>query len=416
MSDESEADSYSLIARIIHWLTALIILGLLVVGTYMTTMDMSEQKLQFYNLHKSFGLLVLALAFVRIAWHLIKKKPKSLPTHKKWEKILSHAVHGFLYLLLIAIPISGWVMSSAGDFNIKFFSLNMPDIVSKDENLFKLSHGVHEILAWVLLVLLMLHIAGALKHHVIDRDETLGRMTWRRIGMIPVTVLVFLLAGVYGYIVLEAGLKKFGEQNSAVKTSIVGTSQADEEARNDENVIMSADGVPQWQIDSGKSNLTFQATQYGQTFDGSFDFNGAIYFDPALLDKSNVKIEIDIASIKTGSEDRDSQARAEDWFNVATYPKAVFEAEEFTTGHRVNSYEASGTLTLRGITMPIILPFALVISDNGQGQSIAEMTATLDLNRLDFGVGQGQWQKTGAISDKVTINISLLATQLRVQK
>ncbi len=416
MSDESEADSYSLIARIIHWLTALIILGLLVVGTYMTTMDMSEQKLQFYNLHKSFGLLVLALAFVRIAWHLIKKKPKSLPTHKKWEKILSHAVHGFLYLLLIAIPISGWVMSSAGDFNIKFFSLNMPDIVSKDENLFKLSHGVHEILAWVLLVLLMLHIAGALKHHVIDRDETLERMTWRRIGMIPVTVLVFLLAGVYGYIVLEAGLKKFGEQNSAVKTPIVGTSQADEEASNDENVVMSVDGVPQWQIDSGKSNLTFQATQYGQTFDGSFDFNGAIYFDPALLDKSKVKIEIDIASIKTGSEDRDSQARAEDWFNVATYPKAVFEAEEFMTGHRVNSYEARGTLTLRGIKMPIILPFALVISDNGQGQSIAEMTATLDLNRLDFGVGQGQWQKTDAISDKVVINVSLLATQLRVQK
>lgn len=415
MQGESTTASYSLIARIIHWLTALIILGLLVVGTYMTTMDMSEQKLQFYNLHKSFGLLALALAFVRIVWHLIKKKPKSLPTHKKWEKILSHAVHGFLYLLLIAIPISGWVMSSAGDFNIKFFSLNMPDIVSKDENLFKLSHGVHEILAWVLLGLLVLHIAGALKHHVIDRDETLERMTWRRIGMIPVTVLVFLLAGVYGYVVLEAGLKKFGEQNSAIKTPIAGTSQA-HEANNNENVAMPVDGVPQWQIDSGKSNLTFQATQYGQTFDGSFDFNGAIYFDPALLDKSKVKIEIDIASIKTGSEDRDSQARSEDWFNVTTYPKAVFEAAEFTTGDRVNSYEARGTLSLRGVTMPIILPFTLVISDNDQGQRVANMSALLDLNRLDFGVGQGQWQKTDAISDKVTIDVNLLATQSRVQK
>lgn len=407
--------SYSLIARIIHWLTALIILGLLVVGTCMTTMDMSEQKLQFYNFHKSFGLLVLALAFVRIAWHLIKKKPKSLPTHKKWEKILSHAVHGFLYLLLIAIPISGWVMSSAGDFNIKFFSLNMPDIVSKDENLFKLFHEVHEILAWVLLGLLVLHIAGALKHHVIDRDETLERMTWRRIGMVPVTVLVFLLAGVYGYVVFEEGLKKFGEQNNAVKTPIAGTSQA-EETKNNENVAVSVDGVPQWEIDSGKSNLNFQATQYGQTFDGSFDFNGAIYFDPALLDKSKVKIEIDIASIKTGSEDRDSQARSEDWFNVTTYPKAVFEAEEFTTGDRVNSYEARGTLSLRGVTMPIILPFTLVISDNDQGHRVANMSAILDLSRLDFGVGQGQWQKTDAISDKVTINASLLATQSRVQK
>ena len=413
MQGESTTDSYSLTARIIHWLTALIILGLLVVGTYMTAMDVSAQKLQLYNLHKSFGLLVLALVFVRIVWHIIKKKPKSLSTYKKWEKILSHAVHGFLYLLLIAIPISGWIMSSAGDFNIKFFGLNMPDIVSKDENLFKLSTEMHQILAWVLLGMLALHIAGALKHHVIDRDETLARMTWHRIGMIPVTVLVLFVAGVYGYVVYEPVMKQLGEKTETPDATL----QIQEEKQDTaEQGIVYVEGAPQWSIDSDKSTLKFQATQYGQTFDGSFDFNGAIYFDPAALDQSKVTIDIDIASIKTGSEDRDSQARSEDWFDVAEYPKAVFEAEEFTTGDRINSYEASGTLSLRGVEMPIILPFTLIITEDQHGNESAEMSATIDLNRLDFGVGQGQWQKTDAIGNKVTINISLWATVSRPQK
>ena len=420
MQDASPSKPYSVVSRIIHWLTALIILGLLVVGTYMTQLDVSEQKLQLYNLHKSFGLLVLALAFVRILWHVITKKPKSLPSHKRWEKILSHMVHGFLYLLLFALPLSGWVMSSAGDFNIKFFSLNMPDIVAKDEALFKLSHEMHEVFAWVLMGFLALHIAGALKHHVIDRDETLERMTWSRPGFLFIGLLVCFLGGVYGYVVLQVGLKaqepaKQEEVVEEVEPVVEEALPESEVEEPDEEIQKKVKGIfiediPEWTVNTDKSTLNFQATQYGQTFEGSFDFDGKIFFDQKQLEKSAVRIEIDIASIKTGSMDRDSQAKSKDWFDVETYPIAVFEADQFEQGDEDNSYNAKGFLTLRDVRLPITLPFDLNIDKDEQGLSQAQMKATIDLNRLDFGVGQGQWQKTDAISDKVTINIDLFAT------
>lgn len=407
-------ESYHLISKIIHWLTALIILGLLVVGTYMMQMDMSPQKLQFINLHKSFGLLVLTLAFVRVLWHVVHKKPKSLPTHQKWEKILSHGVHIFLYVLLFAMPLSGWIMSSAGDFNIKFFGLNVPDIVSKNEGLFKLSRESHELLAWGIFLVVALHIAGALKHHIIDRDTTLERMTWGKIGIIPLVLLIGFVGSVYGFILL----KTIQEPNIAAQ-AVPETEQTATPIKAADNVqdqtqqqgALYVDGISQWQIDTQKSRLGFQAMQYGQTFDGSFDFDGQIFFDAEQLERSKVHIEIDIASIKTGSMDRDAQAKSQDWFDVKTYPQAIFEAGQFVRGDVANHYIAHGVLTLHGVKLPVDLPFSLEATQSDTERSSVEMKADIDLNRLEFNIGQGQWQKTDAISDKVTISISLHASE-----
>jgi len=397
------ADSYGLVSRFIHWVTAFIILGLLAVGNYMVSLDMSPQKIWIYNLHKSFGLLVLALVFIRVFWHLIKKKPKSLPTHKKWEVGLSHAIHGFLYILLFALPISGWVMSSAGDFNVKFFSINMPDIVSKNKDLFNIAEEAHGILAWVILALVGLHVAGALKHHFIDKDRTLERITWARISIVPTILLFGFVALIYGFVAVQSlsGDSKAEHDDHAEVKSQEHASDIDKKE------ILASD-VTQWIIDKGKSSLSFKAKQYGQYFDGNFSFDGQIFFDPKKLDKSKVRIYIDMNSIKTGSLDRDNQAKSKDWFDVATYPNAIFEADKFIKRDVDGNYIAKGNLTLRGVTLPVELPFNLEIKEGDSGKISAVMKSEIELGRLNFGVGQGQWSNGDAISDKVSINIDLL--------
>lgn len=418
MQDASEAKPYSFLSRLIHWTTALIILVLLVVGTYMKGMEFSEQKLQIYNMHKSFGLLVLLLVFIRIVWHIITKKPKALETHAKWERVLSHAVHGFLYLLLFALPISGWVMSSAGDFNIKFFGLNMPDIVAKDEDLYELAEEIHELFAYVIMGFLALHIAGALKHHFIDRDATIARMTWARVGLVPVVLITVLVGGVYGAVLYKEVVKESHREADHQEVEVVESlAQAltDAPASQAVEAVQETNkhGVTKWDVDYAESSLQFIATQYGQTFDGSFDFNAKIFFDPTDLKNSSVHVEVDISSIRTGSMDRDSQAKSSDWFDVDTYPVAIFNADTFIKGGD-DQYIAKGFLTLRGVKLPVEMPFELEIEpdEDRPNKNKAEMEAKVDLNRLDFGVGQGQWEKTDAISDKVTIEIDLEAFSL----
>jgi polyisoprenoid-binding protein YceI len=165
-----------------------------------------------------------------------------------------------------------------------------------------------------------------------------------------------------------------------------------------------------WQIDMANSTIQFEATQYGERFEGKFtNFGGKIIFDPAKLEDAYADIWIDIASIDTGSTDRDGQAKGAEWFDSANFPKALFVADSFSEtspGH----YVAHGALTVRGKAAMVDLPFTLSIRESPEGQA-ALMEGHVDLNRLDFGVGQGQWQVTDAIGGTVRLNITVLATQ-----
>lgn len=393
--------SYPAFSKIIHWITALIILGLLSIGFYMGGLDFSEDKLKLYALHKSFGLLVLALAAIRLISYLFITRPKSLPTHKKAEKILAKIVHIFLYAALFSMPLSGWVMSSAGDFSIQFFGINMPDITSKNESIFHLSKDAHEIMAFILIGIIGMHMAGAFKHHFIDRDETLARMTYKSMGFfggIGVLIVVGLLYVAPIFLILSEG----------EKAPSVGIEELVQNIDTIEQVIVETD-IQKWIIQDQKSGINFTATQYGQGFDGHFGgFKGDIAFDPAALDESFVNITINMASIKTGSDDRDKQAVSEEWFDVSAYPFAYFKSTSFSKSENGN-YHVKGDLTLRGISHEIEFPFTLHISENDQGMNEAQVDATLSLNRLVFGIGQGQWKSVDAIGGDIDISISINA-------
>jgi cytochrome b561 len=158
-------------------------LGMLLLGLYMGSIDPSPFKFSLYTWHKSFGTLVLMLALLRLSWRFINIAPAHLPNHQQWEVTLAKIAHVLLYILMIAMPLSGWIMSSAGEFHYAFFGLfEMPMIVPKNENLMNIAREAHEIQAYVLMGIIGLHAAGAFKHHFIDKDETLKRMTSDRAG------------------------------------------------------------------------------------------------------------------------------------------------------------------------------------------------------------------------------------------
>lgn len=403
----SHSKSYHVVSKLIHWITALLIFGLLAVGFYMGSLDFSEDKLALYALHKSFGLLVLTLVTIRVIWHIIHRKPKSLSTHTKIEKALSHAAHAFLYLAMFALPLSGWVMSSAGDFSIQFFGIDMPDIVSKDEALFRSSREVHEILAIIITGVIGLHILGALKHHFIDRDETLQRMTFKRLGLlggVGLTILVGVFFSPAVFYTANEILKEFSEEHRPSLSAPEHQESQEQPSADTSSSLQTEDTHGEWDIISEQSYIKFSATQYGQTFEGQFhDFDGIINFDPENLDAAFVKILIDIGTIKTGSDDRDSQAVLSDWFDVNAFPKAEFVADNFEIDAN-GDYVAVSSLTIRGVSSEIALPFSLIIDGDK-----AEMNAKISLNRLDFGIGQGQWQSTDAIGGNVDVSIKVEA-------
>lgn len=167
----------------LHWLIALLIAGAFGLGWYMNDLPISPARLQYYAWHKWVGVTVFGLAFLRLFWRLTHRPPSPPATMARWQVYASALAHAALYLLLFAVPLSGWLYSSASGYPVVYLKLvQLPDLVGKDKALAHTLKEVHELLTTVLLWLVILHVAAALKHQFWDRDGLLWRMWPRRLG------------------------------------------------------------------------------------------------------------------------------------------------------------------------------------------------------------------------------------------
>lgn len=169
---------YTPMAKALHWLMALLLFGLLALGFYMQDLPLSPQKLQLYSWHKWAGVTVFLLVIFRLAWR-ITHRPPALPDHMpKVMQFAAHVGHALLYLLMVAIPLSGWLMSSAKGFQTVWFGiLPIPDLVNKNKGLGDLLQMIHQNLNLLFAAVIAGHIGAALKHHFIDKDDILTRMS-----------------------------------------------------------------------------------------------------------------------------------------------------------------------------------------------------------------------------------------------
>lgn len=166
-----------------------------------------------------------------------------------------------------------------------------------------------------------------------------------------------------------------------------------------------AQSAPRWTVDHETSSLAFLFTQSGSQYEGRFGrWTAEIAFDPDDLEASAIEVTIEMASADTGSADRDDLLRTAPLFDVANHPQGRFLSEEIVAAG--DGYEAHGQLTLRGVAKAVVLPFALEIRNDK-----AEAAGRLDISRLEFGVGQGQWAATDTVADPVAIVFDIRAAR-----
>ncbi len=176
MSGSASPTRYSAIAITFHWLFVLIFLVMFPLGYIMSDMPLSATKLSAYSWHKSIGITALALVILRFGWRLLHRPPPLPQTISPLQRTASHTVHLLLYAVVVAIPITGWIMSSAAGFTVKPYGLfALPDFVAKDKALFHQFEEIHMYLGFVLLALIALHVAAAI-YHTFRREGILGRM------------------------------------------------------------------------------------------------------------------------------------------------------------------------------------------------------------------------------------------------
>ncbi|MEO6301393.1 MAG: cytochrome b/b6 domain-containing protein [Paracoccaceae bacterium] len=172
----NDATHFGLITRLIHWAMALLIILMLILGTILHAMQPSLANLWLYGLHKTGGLVALTLLIVRLIWHRISPPPAPLGPPNAWSNRAAKVVHGLIYLLVLCIPLSGWIASSATGIDVMFADRwVIPPIAPVSEVWEHWGFLVHGVLTKVLMGVLALHVLGALKRGI-DHDGTMRRM------------------------------------------------------------------------------------------------------------------------------------------------------------------------------------------------------------------------------------------------
>ena len=167
---------YGVVSKCLHWLIALLVIAMLIYGFLLGSFPRNWHH-TVVMLHKSFGLIVLALSLLRILWLWFHRKPDMLNNMSAWQQLLAEVVHFLLYIMLVALPLSGWIMATASNkppvfFN--WFSFAFP--IPVDYRVASIASDCHTVFAWIVIGLIALHVLGALKHALIDKDDTLRRM------------------------------------------------------------------------------------------------------------------------------------------------------------------------------------------------------------------------------------------------
>lgn len=169
-------DTFGSVAKILHWLIALLVVGMLVFGFFLESFP-DSLKGSMITLHKSVGLGILFLIILRLIWRVANKQPEYPLTVPRWEQICARSVHYVFYLILLLMPLTGWLMSSLGGHKVEFWYLwNWQLPFSPNRVWANYFFNTHQILAFIIIAILVLHVAAALKHHFIEKNNLLRRM------------------------------------------------------------------------------------------------------------------------------------------------------------------------------------------------------------------------------------------------
>ncbi|MEL6915555.1 MAG: cytochrome b/b6 domain-containing protein [Pseudomonadota bacterium] len=387
----NSATAYGLVTKTVHWLTALLIVGVIATGTIAYDLSISDPvqldwKIRLYAVHKAIGLTIFFVALFRIAWAFSQPKPGMIGAEKKVQSFMAQLVHWTLYASLVLVPLTGWMTHAATE---GFAPIPWPFgqnlfFVPEDPELANTLAGVHLLFQRLLVIALVLHIAGALKHHFIDKDATLRRMWFGkpklpRVSPTPHAALPAVTA--------------------AAIFAAVGTAAALVPVKGAVDVPALEEVASDWRVLEGQ--IEIEVTQLGTPVTGSFaDWTAAIAFDPAAdgAVKGDAEVTIAIGSLTLGSVT--SQAMGADFFNLEAFPTATVAGDIVEVGE---GYELQGTVRIKDTEAPLTLPFELAL----EGER-AEATGSVTLDRMTFAIGTGTDE--ASLGPGVDVRIGLTAT------
>lgn len=363
MTIRNTRERWGAVSQFLHWLIVALIALQAALGLTGLLLPLGVEKLATLARHKSIGITILGLAVLRLLWRWVNPTPPLPSNLKPHERFLARFTHAALYVLLFAMPLTGWTMSSARGFPVSWFNLfELPDLVPKSTALYNTLVATHAVLACSLAVVVALHVAGAVKHHFVLRDDTLRRM-------LP-----------------------FGRTVRAFAAALLVVPAAH-----------AATAGSAFSLVAAHSSLTYGFTQAGAENEGRFKAF-AVSFDPTA---GQLQVVIDMRSFDTGDRQRNDILGGKDLFDVTQYPRSRFTASR--VAKTATGYEAMGSLTLRGVTRNITVPFTWRTAMT-QGRPVGYLSGQVIVRRLDFGVGQGQWQSTEWVGNDVTLHYSLELT------
>ncbi|WJS85514.1 cytochrome b/b6 domain-containing protein [Paracoccus sp. TOH] len=380
MKASNTARAYGWVARMFHWTVAVLILAAIAIGLYADTLpEGGESQLQAiftaYSVHKTVGMAALALAALRILWALTQPKPRPLHPERRLESFGAEAVHWALWLGMVVMPLSGWLLHSAapgGFARILWpFGQRLP-FVPENAALSERFAAFHEFGWWLLAGLILLHVAGALKHAILDRDGTMRRMAGNperapeppaaQPGLLPHVLAALVGLAIWITPAFIPAATPEAQEAPAAASAPAATAGSD------------------WVVEQGK--LEIEVTQAGNAVTGQFgQWQADIAYNPETQ-TGRVTVDVDIASLTLGAVS--DAAKGPDFLNAAAHPAARFEAEILPPPAEGQPHVAQGRLAIAGQTVEADLPFALTL----QGD-VAQAKGQMRVDRRDFGIGAG---------------------------
>lgn len=408
---------YSRAAIALHWAIAALLAFQLGLGWRMVDLGSAGAMYAPFQLHKSIGILVLVLSLARVAVRFVRPRPAAVVG---LGGLLAKGVHAGLYGFMIGGPLTGWALVSTAKLALPtrlFGTVPWPHL--------PLGRGWHEpaeilhgLLGWVGAALIVLHVAGALRHHLGAHAEpnVLGRMIlaagparaglgWGIAAAAALAAVLALPWLIYGKAAPVAPAPQVIGSNIAVaapasdEASDAAAETSTPAVEASASALAEETAPARWKVLPG-GKLGFRVMVNGEPVDGSFSgWSADIVFDPERPEAGSVAVRIPVLSVASGDDTRDTMLKGEDFFGGGP-ATAVFRSAAIRRSG-TGRYVASGTLAMNGVARPLSLSFGLKITGD---RARADGSATLD--RTTFGVGKGEWAGTDQIASKVDVTFA----------
>jgi len=386
---------YSTGAIVLHWLLAMAMAFQIALGFAMP--HRGPYSFVPMQLHKSFGITILLLTLIRLAWRLARRPPKAI--EEGWTAVAARIVHWSFYAVLVFGPITGWIIVSTARLKVPtvLFGVVPWPHLPLSASLNRPMEEIHEALSWIALVLFVLHVAGALRHQFLLRDPVIKRMApagsvAAAMALLLATIVIYFVVGSY---VAQKYLVPARAEFRAMRTREVpppapapATTPSEQASPTPEATELAraeaAGPPPVWTI-AGRKRLAFSVGNGGTPVKGRFrDWSGSIKMDPDHLETADIRMTINLASASVGDATQDAMLQGADFFASSTGPTATWRSTKVTqTGPGL--YRASGTMTMRGNSRPQAITFMLT------GKNLKRhVEGGANIDRTAFGIGGGE--------------------------